>query len=336
MPAAARPVAIATATNATAPNAPARTVNRKIAAGSALAAVLVGGSVAFWIAHESKPVVVAPPAPATVAPAVSAAPALPRLSEAAILVEKVDRMTAAWFAPNPHILVLDFPDLVSQGEALNRVAAFVEKQGLPRDRVLDDQELAEAVKADNSTVGTYYYGHDYRSADLRRFYDTVDKQHLALTPPEMALRALLTQQGILAPGADKAIISIPREGSDPFVDLSGRQSLLRHELSHGEYFTDASYTAYVQKFWLTGMTDADRQTFIGFLTRQGYDPKNEDLMANETQAHLMNTTDARYFNSQACGLPVARLQELRIAFLAGMPAGWLRDAATAMEPHLPG
>jgi hypothetical protein len=201
---------------------------------------------------------------------------------------------------------------------------------------LDDQELAEAVKADNSTVGTYYYGHDYRSADLLRFYDQVDKQHLVLTRPELTLRTVLTQQGILAPGADKAIISIPREGSDPFVDLSGRQSLLRHELSHGEYFTDSGYAAYVRKFWLTGMTDADRQTFIGFLTRQGYDPKNEDLMANETQAHLMNTTDARYFNSLACGIPLARLQALRVAFLAGMPAGWLRDAATTMEPHLPG
>jgi hypothetical protein len=310
-------------------------MNKKVAAGSALAVILVGGSVAFWIAREQKPAVVAPPAPAPVAPAAQRAPVLPHLGEAAILEEKVDRVTASWFAPNPQILVLDFPDLVSQGEALNRVAAFVEKQGLPRDRVLNDAEMADALKEDNSTVGTYYYGHDYRSTDLRRFYDAVDKQHLALTPPEVALRVLLTQQGLLAPDARKAIISIPREGSDPFVDLSGRQSLLRHELSHGEYFTDPAYTAYVQSFWKTKMTEADRQTFIGFLTRQGYDPKDEDLMANEAQAHLMNTTDARYFNAQACGLPIARLKELREAFLAGMPAGWLRDAATEMEPHLP-
>ena len=83
------------------------------------------------------------------------------------------------------------------------------------------------------------------------------------------------------------------------------------------------------------MTEADRSTFRGFLTRQGYDPDNEDLMANETQAHLMNTTDRRYFNAGACGLPVARLAELRAEFLAGMPQGWLRDAMTTMTPRLP-
>ncbi len=319
-----------------APSVAARGMNKKIAAGGALAVVLVGGAVAFWIGHHTTPAVLVPPAPlAPAAPVAQAVPVLPTLSEAAILQEKVDHLTASWFAPNPNILVLDFPDLVSQGEALNRVAAFVEKQGLPRDKVLNDQEMVDAVKEDNSTVGTYYYGHDYRSSDLRRFYDTVDKQHLALTPPELALRTVLTQQGILAADAKKAIISIPREGSDPFVDLSGRQSLLRHELSHGEYFTNPAFSAYVKTFWSTKMTDADREAFVGFLTRQGYDPKDDDLIANETQAHLMNTTDKRYFNAQACGLPIARLKELRAMFLAGMPAGWLKDAAAAMEPNLP-
>ncbi len=231
--------------------------------------------------------------------------------------------------------MLDFPNLTAQGQAFNRMAAFIEKRGQSHDHVLDDSELADAIRADNSTVETYYYGHDYRAADIRRFYATVDSQRLKLWQPELELRALLTREGFLAGDANKAVISIPRKGSDPFVDASGRESLLRHELSHGEYFTNPTFATYVHTFWSSRMTEADRSTFRGFLNRQGYDPENEDLMANETQAHLMNTTDKRYFNASACGLPVARLAELRAAFLAGMPQGWLRDAMTTMTPRLP-
>lgn len=297
-----------------------------IAGGAVVAIAVFGGGWLLWHGHR-------PPAPSpVVAPA---QPAIPTLSEADILQEDVDKVTPVWFAPNPHILVIDFPSLLTQGQAFNRIAAFVEKQGLPHDRVLDDAALAQAISADNSTVETYYYGHDYRSDDILRFYAAVDAQQLPLTEAEGALRAMLDRAGFLAPNAGKAVISIPRKGSDPFVDASGRESLLRHELSHGEYFTNPVFAAYVQSFWTTQMTEADRASFRGFLSRQGYDQGNEDLMANETQAHLMNTTDKRYFNAAACGLPVSRLTVLRGAFLDGMPQGWLRDAMTAMTPRLP-
>ncbi|HVY17416.1 MAG TPA: hypothetical protein VHB27_19495, partial [Rhodopila sp.] len=237
----------------------------------------------------------------------------PERTEAEILAEDVDTLTPSWFLENPNILVLDFPSLIAQGEAFNRMAAFIEKRGIPHDRVLNDAELAEAIQADNATAATYYYGHDYRAADIQRFYATVDAEHLPLTPPERGLRTLLDAEGILKPYANKAVISIPRRGSDPFVDESGRESLLRHELSHGEYFTDPGYASYVQKFWATRMTDSDRSIFRSFLTRQGYDPANDDLMMNEMQAHLMNTTDRRYFNAAACGITADRLQVLRHA-----------------------
>ncbi len=316
---------------ATAPRGPGRTV----LVGTVIAVIIVCGGVGiFW---ETRPSQVPAPPTAVAEPqnTVPAQPATPTRTEAEIFDEDVDHLTASWFASNPSILVLDFPDLLTQGEALNRIAAFVEKRGLSHEHVLDDQELAKAISEDNSTVATYYYGHDYRSADIRRFYEAVDAQKLRLSQPERDLRTLLTQEGFLKSNANKAIISIPRKGSDPFVDAAGRQSLLRHELSHGEYFTNPIFAAYVRKFWLSGMTQADRDDFTGFLTRQGYDPANEDLMANETQAHLMNTTDRRYFNSAACGLPLGRLTALREEFLAGMPKGWLRDAMIEMLPRLP-
>jgi hypothetical protein len=256
------------------------------------------------------------------------------MSEAAILAERVSAPTLVRFAPNPRILVIDFPDLRSQGLAFNRIAAFVEKANQPRDRVLTDPELAIAIKADDATVETYYYGHDYRGRDIDRFFATADRQGFSLSPEERAMRALL-MPAVPRGSEDWAVITIPREGSDRFVDAAGRQSLLRHELSHGEYFTDPAYAAFVQSFWHTSMTDADRNAFVGFLTRQGYDPRDEDLIINEMQAHLIHTTDPRFYNARAGGLSHGRLAELRRGFLAAMPRGWLQDTDRAALPALP-
>ncbi len=291
-----------------------------------------GGVVAFEVV---RPVTAhAPRAPATSLNTLPSA-ADPLLNEPEILAEHPDRLMVARFAANPRILVLDFPNLKEQGSTFNRVAAFVEKAGQSRDRVPNDAELAAAVHADHATVETYYYGHDYRLEDIRRFFMLADQQRLQLAPEEVALRGLLQGEGLLTAGNNAAIISIPREGSDPFVDPSGRASLLRHELSHGEFFTNPDYAAYAWHFWSTEMNESDRNAFRTLFTRQGYDPDNQDLMVNEMQAHLMNTTDSRYFNSRALDIPVDRVEALRAAYLAGMPAGWLRDADRSARATLP-
>ena len=260
---------------------------------------------------------------------------LPHRTEAEILAQQALVPIPVWFAANPRIMVLDFPDLLSQGMAFNRIAAFLEKAGLPRDRVLNDQELAAAIKAENATPETYYYGHDYRLADVVRFFAMADLQKFRLSAEEEALRAILVGSGMLTAKADGAVISIPREGSDPFVDASGRMSLLRHELSHGEFFTSPDYADFTRRFWAVDMNESDRAGFRGFLTRQGYDPKDEDLLINEMQAHLMHTTDIRYFNARDCGLPLARVNALRAMFAAKMPAGWLQDVARKAVASLP-
>ena len=79
------------------------------------------------------------------------------------------------FAANPRILVLDFASLREQGMMLNRVAALVEKAGLPHDRVLTDSELDQAIHAQGDTVETFYYGHDYSAAALVRFFALADR-----------------------------------------------------------------------------------------------------------------------------------------------------------------
>ncbi len=242
--------------------------------------------------------------------------------EAEICSHVPDTLTVFRFAPNPAILVLDFPDLASQGHMLNRVAAWAERDGSPRDRLLSDAELDRAIRDSASTPDTYYFGHDYRRADLVRFFALADRDHIALRLEEDRLRRLL--QPIAGPPGFGALLSLPRTGAG--VDAAGRAVILRHELSHGEYFTSASYAGFVASIWRTVLTEDERALFRGYLHAEGYDASLDDLMMNEMQAYLMHTPDARFFDERLLGIPGPRLAAIRAAFRAGMPPGWLRDA----------
>lgn len=303
------------------------------AAAALLLASLAGG---YWLLRPATP----PPAPAPIAaipapaPPAAAPPAPPvpaplyptqTADEATIAAHIPTRLTLFRFAANPHVLVLDFPTLREQGLMLNRVAAMVEKIGLPRDRVLTDPELAAAIKAHGDTVETYYYGHDYKAADLAAFFARADRQHLALDPEEQLLRRILAEQGFFAPASQEALISIPRAGAAPGLDAAMRAAILEHELSHGEFFSNPDFAAYARRFYAEIMPPAAREAFGRYLASQEYDPSVPDLFANETQAYLMNTPDRRLFDAAAVGLAPAELHALRVQFLAGMPPGWLRD-----------
>ncbi len=256
--------------------------------------------------------------------------------EATILAARPAKLTIFRFASNPRVLVLDFPDLAAQGRMLNRVAALVEKAGLPRDRVLNDTELAAAIAASGATPATYYYGHDYRAADVLRFFALADKDRIALNADEQRLRALARAAGWNTADPVGALISLPSGAAgNPDLDASARATILRHELSHGEYFTNPAYAAYVRGFWIDQMDASDRALFRRMLAAEDYDQGNEDLMINEMQAHLMHTADPRFFNAAALGMSQTRLDDLRARFVAGMPVGWLRDVDTKAPARAP-
>ena len=118
------------------------------------------------------------------------------------------------------------------------------------------------------------------------------------------------------------------------VHIRWYATILRHELSHGIYFTDPAYVAYCYQFWNEVLTAHERALFAAYLQREGYDPKLTDLIVNETQAYLIHTQDRRFFRPAEVGLTESRAQELRRMFIAGMPQGWLHDAAAAATPQV--
>lgn len=250
------------------------------------------------------------------------APEVVRVADEATIRSHVAiTLTVFRFAPNPAIIVLDFPDLPQQARMFNRVAAWVEKAGQPRDRLLSDAELDRAIRDSGGTPETYYYGHDYRATDLRRFFVLADRDQVGLNPDEERLRRLVAQLSADTAGFG-ALVSVPRAGTG--LDDAGRAAILRHELSHGEYFTNAAYARAMNAAWDTVLTEGERAAFRAFLGSEGYDMRLEDLMANETQAYLLHTP-APFFTDTLVAIAPARLAAIRGAYGAMMPASWLRE-----------
>ena len=287
-------------------------------------------------AAASVRVPLAPPI-ATPAPAPTGPPplAIQTATEQEILRNVPTGLTVFRFADDQRILVLDFASLLQQGMMLNRVAALIEKAGQPRDRVLSDAELVEAIRADGGTPETYYYGHDYSAASLQRFFTLVDDERLPLDPEEATLRRLLEQVDWFKSDMQAGLISIPAVGANANVTLSARGTILHHELSHGLFFSDPDYAGFVHHFWNAALTADERSEVRRFLGSEGYDTGYEELMYNEMQAYLMFTRDPEFFTPARVDMTPRRLANLQAQFLRGMPTGWLQDSLAATPVLIP-
>lgn len=309
-----------------------------------LAAIaLAGGS--WWLWPQSKSVASAataataasaPPAPlAAPALAASAMPSTADIPEASVEQLLQTTVQRDWqvrrLRGNPAVLVIEFPGLLAQGEALNRMAALLEKNGGKRDRVLDDAALQALIVASGDNAATFYLGHDYDAEGLARFFNLAKAQGVVLNASELRLQQLLRDARLLAatgpaqapylglsPGA---LVSFsaqqaddPLTAPDESMDAARRASVLQHELSHGKFFTRADYREHCWSFWLHLLSEPERSLWRRYLRGIGYDSGNELLMVNETQALLMHTPDARDFNADLLGIKPSELEGLRARF----------------------
>jgi hypothetical protein len=243
---------------------------------------------------------------------------VPLLAEAELLALAPDRPSLLRLRENPRVFVLLFPSLAQQGAAMNRAAALVEKAGLPRERILSEAELADAIARAGDTPETWYYGHNYRGADLDRFFRIATRDGVALSTAEGWVQGQFQAARAAVPAHQEiALLSIAAPG--PGLDAAARASILRHELAHGLFATRPDYAAHVRRVWSEGFTAADRAAFRAFLGREGYDTSNEQLMADEAQAYLLHTPDARFFDAAHLGLAPAHVERLRALMREGAP-----------------
>lgn len=255
---------------------------------------------------------------------------LPLASERAIALNHPHQVMISRLRSDPLVLVVDCPTLHIQGLMFDRIAALIEKADAPRDRVLSWPELTEAATIMHQTIGTYYYGNDYSAHSLRRFFRVAKRDHQELNAQERKLRTLLRRVGYLRRGANGAVISLPAAGTGKRVSMHVRAVILRHEISHGAFFTLPFYRAYAKEFWTSILTQAERHDFRSFLGREGYDMSNQTLVMNETQAYLVFTRDHAFFTAASVGLPQATIDQLRADYIAHMPHFWLKRLA--LEP----
>lgn len=256
---------------------------------------------------------------AAVAPAARDEPELPPELDAAGLAAHVARApTALRWSANPLVWVLDFPSLELQGQAMNRAAAFLEKRGAPRDRVLDDAALLAAIEADRRQPATWYFGHNYRLGDLQRMFARAPGDGVRLNPLESWVASLVELAAGAARGREVAVLTVPAEG--PQVDAALRRSILTHELGHGQFFTLPFFAAHVMRCWERGFSEAERAAMRAFLAADGYDPALEELMANEAMAYLLYTPDRRFFDpARDLGWSDAQAGRLRALLREGAP-----------------
>jgi hypothetical protein len=290
------------------------------------------GAALLWSAVPTSP----PEEQATAAspaPAAPEAPPLPSdISVGEWLAGHSQDWRVGWLRENPAVLVIEFPSLAEQGAAMNRIAALLEKADAPRDRVLDDLQLALLIARSGDSPPSFFLGHDVDDAGLARFYAAVDSQAQPLNPQETRLRRLLAEHGMpglaAAPASapQRALISFtatqaddPSTPADEAIDPLRRASVLRHEISHGRFFTRPAYRAHCERFWREELSEAQRTLFRRFLERLGYDRNDELLMLNETQAFLLHTPDARVFSGALVGLTEDALEALRERFWSTLP-----------------
>jgi hypothetical protein len=227
---------------------------------------------------------------------------------------------------NAAVLVIEFPTLLVQGQTFNRAAALLEKTGGLRQQLLTDDELATLLTKAGDNTETFFLGHDYTANGLARFFNQAERQSIALNPQELRLRQLLLDALILKHEAgrylaqgEQAVISFtsvqldnPATPQDETVDALRRESILLHELSHGEFFTNPDYQQRSWNYWRKALTEVERRAFRQLLAGMGYDAGNEELMVNETQALLMHTPDERAFGPANLGLNAAQLANLKL------------------------
>lgn len=226
---------------------------------------------------------------------------------------------------NAAVLVIEFPTLLVQGQTFNRAAALLEKTGGLRQQLLTDKELAALLVKSGDNTETFFLGHDYTANGLARFFNQAERQFIVLNLQELRLRQLLLDASILKNQAgrysaqgEQAVISFtsvqldnPTTPQDETVDALRRESVLQHELSHGEFFTNPAYQQRSWNHWRNALTEAERRMFRHLLAGMGYDAGNEELMVNETQALLMHTPDERAFGPANLGMKAAQFANLK-------------------------
>ncbi len=258
-----------------------------------------------------------------------------RITYEELVHKKTSTLQIYYYAKNKNVLILDCPTLHQQGLMFNRVLAFVEGLGASKTELLNDQELLKFIKNKKLTFETFAFGNDFGLKNIVNFFNLANQTSTRLNKEEIRLKDILLKHNFMIVGensklkttqVDKAIISITQlQADDPsseineLIDIDIRRTVLMHELSHGDFFTNKAYRDYCKDFWLNKMSNSESKAFKTMLFENSYDINIEELCINEMQAYLMNTPDRRLFNAEWLNMTEDELRSIQQRFMSGKP-----------------
>jgi|GEM_PF-3384498 len=265
--------------------------------------------------------------------AIHASPQVSELKQAATLEEILNwngaKTRVYQLQSNDRVVVIDFKDLEAQANALNRIAALIEKKNTPKDRILSQRDIWLAAGGNARDYNHYYLGHNYEAVHLAKFFNLARQAQVSLRLEErqvldwLVKAEILTREGqkILPHPLGAVMISIAQardSQNDRFLTSSQRRDTLYHESRHAEFSANPYFKQYVIDFWQR--LPASRKNAIRkVLSSLGYDPSNEELMANEFQAYLGTGTVASMLDIYI-GKTGSSLEEIKGAFFQGVDA----------------
>lgn len=251
----------------------------------------------------------------------------PRTATFEEVLMNLERNVGAFrFSRQARVLILDFPKLSQQGAAFNRVSVLIERQRAPHDRVQSDQEMEGYLQSVGKTQETLSYGNNFTVGNLVVFFNRAEDQGVPLNEYERAVLGLLTRLQLVikrtgffqANDPGTVVLSIPQVGAAPSgtqaVTLPIRTAILRHELSHAEFYLNTAYADFCRAFWRDGLNDEQRAGFRNFFAHSTYDANLEEVVINEWQAYFVHTDDRTAFRGSMVGIPDEELDRLRGEF----------------------
>ena len=126
------------------------------------------------------------------------------------------------------------------------------------------------------------------------------------------------------------LVELKQAGVDNIVASAwGNLATIEHELLHAQYFSDPRYKSVVHSFWRERLSEEQRGQVRRELGAQ-YDPANEDLMVNEFQAYVLQSTPRGWLLAERERWRALLLSDLEQAGTAPLA---LSSRLTASEPR---
>lgn len=163
---------------------------------------------------------------------------------------------------------VEFDTMKRQDQTLNAVLLFSD------DPVFHGKILSPEALEQNKKDHTLAIGHNFSYATLEAFFTQAKEDGVVLPGDTQALLEFFQQLRVF--GREGGIISTAQ-------DVQDRERVIKHEFSHGKYFSDPEYRKHVKRIWL-GLPQNTQQAIRSIFSQYNYNLADNDLVLREFAA----------------------------------------------------